>query len=268
MVNNFNPTYFEATPLKQGSIRLTDEVTKKPVSETDPFYQEKQSGGKCSVHSMDAFAGSKAVDITDLMRVNNETQKELFGKAGLLGLGQSDVQVLKTNGVYLETLKDLDDNGVNPGTIKSYLEKHKNEFNLSKDCSIDLTEGAFEAPEMDQVIDKIQKNSSLHRVILGIAGRHYLTIRKDNKGRWRIIDSQTLTHDSTTTDKTKKIQPRFSTLKQAIRHVTIKYASPACIIISPTKEKTDWPWKYIAIGALAVVGAVLWARSSRSVASY
>lgn len=241
MVSSFIPTYYEATPLKTGVPRFTSETTKKPVSEINPFYHEKQNGGKCSIHSMDAFAGRQVVNIPNLLKVNNDTQKAIFANIGIL-----DINFLKVGGFYLENLAGIDAHGVNPASMKSYIEKYKDEFNLPKDSIINVKEGPLTSLGIQEEISRIQNNSNLHRLILGISAKHYLAIRKDKTGRWRVVDSQTESHDPTSRDKTKKIQPRFTTLKDAVAHVSLCYHNNACILITPTKEKTDSLCEWLA----------------------
>jgi len=264
MTSLFAPTYYEATPLKKGVIRLTDETTRTPVLEKDPFYQEKQNGGKCSVHSLDAFAGTKIVNIPDFLKINNDTQKEIFEKIGMLGRGISDIHVLKANGVYLDKIEDLDVAGVNPAILKAYLEKYKEKlFYLPKDCSIIVTEGHLTSSDIQKEMYNIQKNPTLNRLILGVKGAHYLTIRKDKIAQWRVIDSQTQTHNFTSIDKTKRIQPRFATLKEAVEYVSRCYNSQSCILIFPSKEKTD-KLKWLAIGIFVAIActALIYSRFS------
>jgi hypothetical protein len=130
-------SYYELT------TRFTDEVTKMPVSAEDTFYQEKQIGGRCSVHSMNAFAGGQVVDIPELFRFNNSLQKEVFTRKGFLGQGQSDTDALKAFGVYLETVQDLDTCGVSHSIVKSFIESNKRAFDLPKDSSMNIVEGSY-----------------------------------------------------------------------------------------------------------------------------
>lgn len=259
-MTNFTPTYYDIAPLG-GAIRLTDEVTKKPVSESNPFYQEKQSGGKCSVHSMNAFAGTKIVEINELFKLNNDVNKKALEAIGMLGpripdienQRLSDIEALKENHLYLGTLEDLDQDGAEPIVVKSYLETYKNKFGLPSDCSINSTQGLLTSVEVQTEINRIQSNPNLHRLILGIGAKHYLTIRKDKKNQWRVIDSQIVSHNETAVEQIKKIQPGFGTLKNAIEHVSRSYNSSACILISPTKEKTglSWGW-YVGLCIVAL----------------
>jgi hypothetical protein len=203
------------------------------------IYQEQQSGGKCSVHSINAFAGGRVVDIGELFAVNTAVQQIALQGAG----GQpATIQDLKNAGVYVSTLAELDAKGVSGNVIKSYIEKNKNNFYLSNDSSIKICEGRYASQEVQAELAKIQQSVNLHRVILGIGAKHYLAIRKDESGQWRVIDSQQVAHIAST-DNTKSVQPGFATLNEAVKHVTTKYnndgKTDACILIAPTKEKQD-----------------------------
>jgi hypothetical protein len=230
--------YFEASTLKTHETRFTDGVTKAPVDAEDPFYQEKQVGGQCSVHSMHGFSGGRIVDITELFKFNNKMQKEVFTRKKFIGEGESDTDALKAFGVYLETVEDLDKCGVSHSVVKSFIESNKKIFDLPDDSSMNIVEGPYEDPLILKEMETIQTNTNLHRIILGIGGKHYIAIRKDKAKKWRVLDSQDRAHDESATDKTKKIQPGFDGLKGAVGHVVKTYKSTACILISPTKEKS------------------------------
>ena len=48
-------------------IERTDSRSESPKDSARPFYQERQSGGKCSIHALNAFAGRDTVSIEDMI---------------------------------------------------------------------------------------------------------------------------------------------------------------------------------------------------------
>src|SRR5690348_2106614 len=76
--------YYEATTPVGEPTRYTNVSTPGPVFQGKPFYQEKQKGGRCGIHSMGAFRGGPLEDHEQLIALNNKVQKEAALAMGIV----------------------------------------------------------------------------------------------------------------------------------------------------------------------------------------
>ena len=167
-------------------------TTLDPVSTTENFYQEQQSGGLCSVHAINALAGQVLAYPSAIAQEQNKVLMQTLG----LTIGGSGPK-----GQWLA--KDVN-KGVDPATVMSYLE------NTMPTEKFKIVEG--------KTADILQRSDVTHptfdRGIVAISGgnAHFIAVRKDAEQQWRVIDSMTNSHIKMDT------QPRFDLLAEAVQH--------------------------------------------------
>lgn len=223
----YSPAYYNQKESVWGN--KTNWSTPGPVSKVNAFYQEKQSGGKCSLHSMNAFMGKQGVTVEKIIPFNNQIEKEaaigLCGDWGTDHTNPVNFQVAKQAlGMTVNNISQLDQKGITPKVVQKYLEKNKESFNLPKDAEIKITEGAINSIPMQQAIAEINAKESNHRAIVGVNGKHYIAVRKTKENQWRVIDSMTNSHKQNADNVVERIQPSFSSLKNAIAHAVNSHA--------------------------------------------
>ncbi len=225
MTVSYTPTYY---PLPGG--RSTSEPTPGPVSPTEAFYQEEQSG-LCILQSLNAFAGRHVVDFTAYAQVNNAyvmnaaTPQDGFDS--------------QPDRFLLESIDDLDN--VNKSFVllapNCYITKNKKLFGLPDTCTIRT---AFDEPsDFEKTIQYIDEHPSIHRVAsASISQKHTFTFRKDLSGQWRVIDSWSRYHNKDEQDPLKRFQPAFPTFKEALHAHSMRLENPTgryCLIY-PTED--------------------------------
>lgn len=208
MTVSYTPTYY---PLPGG--RSTSEPTPGPVSPTEAFYQEEQSG-LCILQSLNAFAGRHVVDFTAYAQVNNAyVMNASMGQKDVVGQEDFNSQ---PDRFLLESIDDLDN--VNKSFVflapYLYISKNKKLFGLPDTCEI---RPIFSVPsDFEEEIQYIDEHPSIHRVTsTSISQKHAFTFRKDLSGQWRVIDSWSHYHNANERDPLKRLQPAFPTFKEA-----------------------------------------------------
>lgn len=190
-INNYHPSTYHA------------QTTEKPVKNDEEFYQEKQSGGLCSVHSVNALFGKLVA--TPAMIAQAQTDFEVES----MGFTLKSLENSNCSAEYTES--DIND-GVDPGVVCAAI----NKISPDADYKEEIKGKAIEVIN-HPLLAKFFGN----KVILSIIGdgSHFLALRKDLESKWRVIDSDTKSHLLTTT------QPKFDTIREAIAHAVKSHNS-------------------------------------------
>jgi hypothetical protein len=190
--------------------RFTNETTLGPIASTEAFYQERQNGLKCSLHSLNAFAGHNVVDFSALAKANNDfyIEKE-----------HVEPDFVKQH-LQLENIDDLDKRSSPLGAyaIAYFISQNKQLFHLPDTCRIEalVASPSFKKIPFYNAINYIDTHPSIHRVFAGsVDARHRFTCRKDASGQWRVIDSWSKYHTVNEQDPVKRLQPAFPTFQEA-----------------------------------------------------
>ncbi len=207
----FQPTYYAGT----------DKETIAPVSPSELYYQEVQTPKGCALHSMDHFAGSRIVDINQLFQTNNEYYFNNFKAWAMPPVKM--IETLKKLKLYLATPEDIERNGgIGKPVMIKYMEQHKDDFHLPMTSHMNQIQGLIESETMQSALSAIEKNPRLHRVIVSVTGKkyaHFITLRRDLSGHWRVLDSMTNSHNPKAKDLVDQLQPSFATLQETIKAI-------------------------------------------------
>ncbi|CAM2064257.1 hypothetical protein SCOR_02740 [Sulfidibacter corallicola] len=166
---------------------------------TAPFHHERQQGaasGLCGLHALNAFVGK------------NQFSAENVGERlkGIIAEDQGIEAEEALDQVYPRSVGNLDEHdttnlvGINPPDMKTLLTQLGNEGTIPANlANIEVTEvrevykdNADLGPVTDQIGDHVD------RFMVGYSGlsKHYVTFRKDDDGKWWIIDPQRSRQDS------------------------------------------------------------------------
>ena len=236
----------------------TDKDTTAPVLACQHFYQEKQQPKKCTLHSMNHFAGRHVIgDITKLFQFNNEYWKKTWSKAWGEEVSEEQlINLIKEQNRYLEKLEDMEKEGGGFSTSIAllYMQQYREEFDLPKSNKMQVIYALPGSDQMKQTIAIIQQKS--HRIMLNVQGTveeesglirnvsHTITLRRDITLRWRILDSMIHSHNETAKENSiERLQPSFTDLTIAIKTIMQKYHAQETTSISfyyPEKDSIKW----------------------------
>jgi hypothetical protein len=213
----------------------TESETIAPVAATELFYQQKQISTFCSIHSLCNFAGHNVEGLVPKMiQGNNEYWINYFKNRPN---GERDLQGMKNMGVYIESLQSIVKyRGVSTDTLTRYMTNNKDALHLPESCTIEHVSGAMDSLPVKTALQTIQANADLHRVIASVSNNsyaHFSTIRKDDAGQWRVLDSIQNIFASKT-----QLQPRFPTLEGAVQNLMTRHngQSRDIQLIYPSKD--------------------------------
>lgn len=248
-----HPTYFS---LPGG--QSTNTPTMHPVSASQAFYHEQQEGSKCSLHSLNAFAGQNIIDFSQLAKVNNDYYLRQYSPI----MPRQSIEKF----FFITKIADVNfsKDAVRPHVLSAYIDQNKKLFHLPFQCQLQIINVALgckrqvvpEQLSFDQAVrwqtyieqtkalqttlDYIKRHSSIHRIIVAGCVKdigHYFALRKDKSLKWRIIDSW-ISSPNTNKDVIKELQPAFNTITEALeQHLSFNGDYKECTLIYPTSER-------------------------------
>lgn len=230
----------------------TDKETIAPVAATQLFYQQKQISTFCSIHSLCNFAG-RNIDglVPKMIQENNEYWKNRFKDRPD---GEIELEGMKQLGLYIESLQTIAQHrGMSTDNVTRYMNNNKDRLYLPKSCSIEYLSGGIDSDAMQNALETIQTDATLHRVIVSVSNKrysHFSTIRKDASGQWRVLDSIQSIFTAT-----KNLQPSFPTLQGAVSNLMERHNGLGrdVDLIYPSKDTPAIALKSIEAADLAAV---------------
>lgn len=244
MTTVFKPIYYE-TP--QG---LTNATTIIPVSSSEFFYQERQQGNLCVLHSLNAFAGKAVINFSHLAKFNNDWYVKKFDKDTArrrsVGLPADPyIQEMLDKYHLIHKIEDLITsvkNALDIYIVSDYINQNKQLFHLPREYQVKVFVIPSVKMPLPKEVEDITRDSSVDRLIVSgpVAGeRHFFVIRKDKSMRWRIIDSWDRTHKASK-NLIDQLQPAYDTLQEAFdKHIDQCQAYfQNALILYPTQDVT------------------------------
>ena len=239
--------------LEKTNYPKTDQDTIAPVSASQLFYQEMQQPKKCTLHSMNHFAGRHVIDnVTRLFQINNQYWRKLFSSEEMSE--DELIGLMKRHRCYLEKLEDMEgeNGGLSARAALLYMQEYPKEFGLRKSNKMQAIYGSQSSEEMQKTVAIIQEKS--HRIMLTVKGKveeggstrnisHTITLRRDITLRWRILDSMIHSHNKKAEDPIEQLQPSFADVTIAIKTIMEKYKAEETAWISlyyPEKDSIKW----------------------------
>jgi hypothetical protein len=178
-----------------------------------------------AAHSLCHFAGRNIDHLAlALIQRNNAYWQEEFQENWEM-TEEEALQETKDHDLYIEpSVEALQAHGgIEDVILLSYIRLNKNVLNLPEECTIHWTAGELDSRPIQESLQAIARNPVLHRVII-ICGHHYVALRKDPMGQWRIIDSAT------------SMQPTCETLQEAIHNVLHNHGAAELGLIYPSAD--------------------------------
>jgi hypothetical protein len=188
--------------------------TPGPVAADQLFYQQKQYQYFCAIHSLCHFAGYKINNIIGaLAQTSNDFWCNLFQNKQTSK--EQALEAVKKVNLYTDSVSAINRNGgFGIPVVKDFIRSHKEIFHLPEACTIQGGYGVFDSEEIQTALQEIEADPHRHRIIVSMTGEdygHFVTIRKDKAGLWRIVDSM-----AEESGEISKVQPSFSTLREAV----------------------------------------------------
>jgi hypothetical protein len=199
-----------------------DKETAGPVAADELFYQQKQYEYFCAIHSLCHFAGRKITNILgSLIKTNNRYWVDMFQNKETSK--EQALEFAKRACLYLEpSVHGINHNrGFPDRVIVYYLLCNKEIFHLPTDCAVLCDYGTLDSEKIQNILHEIEGDPHRHRIMMTMNGKaygHFITIRKDKAGLWRVVDSMAVESDDM-----DKVQPSFPALRDAIHSMLLKH---------------------------------------------